>query len=163
MCVPENYKVHYDSFELGVRKTGLLRTYMLTSYFQVGYVIFNGITCFGSFRRKVKEWGLDYSLLKKFCNHKGFRNQIFAMFQCKKCFPVLRRFLSKMLQDHDARLSDFDKFLSRVHHNSKKKIKKVNMEYSFCMKDFIPLKKYSKCLICEMGSWCMIVILIFLI
>ena len=126
MCVYGNYEIHSDSFILGCKFSS--NGIMLTSHFSLGKMNFLGITCYPSFRQWVKNSvDVNYRLLKRYFCYSAFRNQVMAMFQCKKCFKILYKMLLKMTSFGNL----FPVFKSKVKFNPNKLLKEVNMTQDF--------------------------------
>ena len=97
VCVNENYKLHDDSFVLGIKIS--IHGVLLTSCFVLGKMNFFGITCYSSFKLWIKTIrDYDMMLLKCYFCYTPFMNKIMAMFQCEKCCKILPRLLSKLFK-----------------------------------------------------------------
>lgn len=131
MSVYDDYKVHDDSFILGcrLRSNGVY----LTSLFCLGRMSYFGNTCYSSLKLMLKDEKLNLKLLKRYFCFKPFMNQILAMYQCKKCFKVIKRLLHKLLYKAEIRYSDsFIQFAQIAHFNTKKSRNRViRMDCSF--------------------------------
>ena len=108
VLVLSNQLVYLDTFMAGLKVSIFYRAQM-TSCFALGKVVFSGISCYRSFKKQVINWHLNWKLLKKFFNYYPFLKQVLAMYQCRRCFPYLERFLIFMLTfgTNDKRLSNF--------------------------------------------------------
>ena len=135
MLVLSNQLVYPDTFMAGL-KVSIFYGAQVTSCFSLGKVVFSGISCYRSFKKQVINWHLNWKLLKKFFNYYPFLKQVLAMYQCRRCFPCLERFLTFMLTftSNDERLSNFSLFRLKAHFNSKKIIKNIDMINSFTLK-----------------------------
>ena len=136
MVLLQNQLVYSDTFMPGLR---VLTFYgaQLTNCFNLGSTVFLGISCYRSFKKQVKNWNLDLKLLKKFFNHYTLMKQIMAMYQCGRCFRYLERLLMHMLNLESIQKNNFDSVFSlfriKVHYNTKKLIKTVNMQNAFML------------------------------
>ena len=136
VCVDENYELHDDSFVVGIKIS--LHGVILTSCFVLGKMNYFGVTCYSSFKmwmKVVKDYNMLY--LKCCFSYSPFLNKIMAMYQCKRCNKILKRFFEKFFKkkrkDYEF-LSNFENFEYVMKFNSKRCRKFINMTSSFVTK-----------------------------
>ena len=136
IVVDENYVVHEDSFIVGI-KIALLGV-VLTSHFSMGRINYFGVSCYSSFKmwmQNVRHQNMRY-LKCCFCYY-PFLRKIMAMYQCKRCNKILKRFFEHFFrtkrQDYSF-VSNFDNFKHVMLYNSKRRPKFTCMTYHFTSK-----------------------------
>ena len=95
-----------------------------------------GVTCYSSLKLWLRyDRNIKFEVLKCFFCYGAFKDQVMAMFQCVKCYKVLKRLLNKMLCGVNVGCQNkFVEFRRKVHFNSKKRRRKINMDHSFVKK-----------------------------
>ena len=135
VVVDENYVVHDDSFIVGIK----ISTFgvVLTSQFFIGNVNFFGISCYASFKMWLKNMRLANIRFLKCCfSYYPFMKKIMAMYQCKRCIKILKRFFEYFFKrvKIDSSVNNFQCFAHRMFYNMKRRPKIINMNNSFTMK-----------------------------
>ena len=136
LVVDENYVVHEDSFIVGIKICTM--GVVLTLKFCMGKMNYFGITCYCSFKMWIQNVRYQNMRYLKCCfSYYPFLRKILAMYQCKHCNKILKRFFEHFFRtkrpDHSI-FDNFSNFQYVMKYNSKRRPKFVCMNRSFTSK-----------------------------
>ena len=135
LVVNDNYVVHDDSFIVGIK----ISTFgvVLTSQFCIGKINFFGVSCYASFKMWLNTIrSTNMRFLKCSFSYYPFFRKIMAMYQCKRCNKILKRFFKYFFKNQTKyqNMTNFEIFGTKMLYNSKRRPKFVNMNFPFTSK-----------------------------